>query len=257
MTPAPSDGRSHSRSHSTHASPWVGPGSSLPPQGYHPSDQWAPSSSMPAQPGFIPPKTRSHAPPGVTPGGGGTPLPSNVNVEFMGGYLNFVPMPFAGSTSLPAGGGGGMGGGMGGGYPGMTSFQAPMSSPWSTPGMAPGMGMGGMGGGNGWYGWWYGYGDIVYGSWYGYGWDGWKYGSLKIQFGYNKRGDGEAKILPWASRQRYTPENDGGIPKRNTAIAFLISPSPYSFGPFATSSNLSSIVRMLAPFRSPTARRAE
>ncbi|KAF5372104.1 hypothetical protein D9758_004924 [Tetrapyrgos nigripes] len=137
MTPALSDGshahgRSHSRSHSTHASPWVGPGSSLPPQGYHPSDQWAPSSPMPAQPGFIPPETRSHVPPGVTPGSGGTPLPSNVNVD----------------TSLPAGGGGmggGMGGGaMGGGYPGMTPFQAPMLSAWSTPGIAPGLGMGGV-----------------------------------------------------------------------------------------------------------------
>ncbi|KAF5334473.1 hypothetical protein D9758_017568 [Tetrapyrgos nigripes] len=117
--------------------PWVGPGSSLPPQGYDPSNQWTPSSPMPAQPGFIPPELRNHVP----PGGGGTPLPSNVNVEFMGGYPNVAPTSFAGSDSLPAGGDGGMSGGMSGRYPGMTPFEAPMSSPWSTPRM----GMGGMG----------------------------------------------------------------------------------------------------------------
>ncbi|KAF5338556.1 hypothetical protein D9758_016531 [Tetrapyrgos nigripes] len=89
MTPTPSDGShghgcSHSHSHSTHALPWVGPASSLPPQAYHPSNQWAPSSPMPAQPSFVPPpEARDHVPPGVTPGSGGTPLPSNVNVEFM------------------------------------------------------------------------------------------------------------------------------------------------------------------------------
>ncbi|KAF5347391.1 hypothetical protein D9758_011301 [Tetrapyrgos nigripes] len=131
MTPAPSDeshahGRSHSWSRSTPASPWVGPGSSLPPQGYHPSNQWGPSSPMPAQPGFIPPRRVRGR-------------PSNVNVEFMGAYPNFAPTPFAGSASLPAGGGG-----MGGGYPEMTPFQAPISSPLSTPGMGMG-GMGGMG----------------------------------------------------------------------------------------------------------------